>query len=351
MNRNYFYWILLLVILSIFFIGFSMWETTKPLHIPTQQAIVPMSPFQHYISGAGIIEASTDNISIGTSLNRIVTHVFVKVGNRVKKGDPLFMMDNRDLQADLEARKIGYDIALAQLKKLESFPRKEDILAAEAALANTQIALQQAGNQYEKVQALTDTRALSEQEIQRRYSLYAQAKGNVQEREAALNKIKQGTWEPDLAIAQLEAKQAWANIEKVKTDIDQTTVRSPIDGTVLQVKIHEGEYPASFHLKGPLLIVGDTDELYVKVSINQFDASHFKENAAAVGFLRGNARIKFLLTFVRIEPLLVNKQNLTNEITEKVDTRVLQVIYKIKPENHTLFVGQQMDVFIEDTKI
>ena len=60
-----------------------------------------------------------------------------------------------------------------------------------------------------------------------------------------------------------------------------------------------------------------------------------------------NARIEFPLEFVRLEPYLVNKQNFTNEITDKVDTRVLQVIYRIKKHDHPIFIGQQMDVFIE----
>jgi len=73
----------------------------------------------------------------------------------------------------------------------------------------------------------------------------------------------------------------------------------------------------------------------------------FQSDAPAVAFLQGNEKVKFPLVFVRIEPLLVNKQNLTNDINEKVDTRVLQIIYRIKNDDHPIFVGQQMDVFIE----
>ncbi|MBA3603897.1 MAG: hypothetical protein H0W50_09740, partial [Parachlamydiaceae bacterium] len=70
----------------------------------------------------------------------------------------------------------------------------------------------------------------------------------------------------------------------------------------------------------------------------------------AVAYLQGDAKVQFALKFVALEPYFVAKQNLTNEITEKVDTRVLQAIYSLQESKHRVFVGQQMDVFIETHK-
>jgi hypothetical protein len=50
---------------------------------------------------------------------------------------------------------------------------------------------------------------------------------------------------------------------------------------------------------------------------------------------------------VRFEPFVVPKKSLTGDSTERVDTRVLQVIYRIEDNKLPLFVGQQMDVFID----
>jgi hypothetical protein len=65
----------------------------------------------------------------------------------------------------------------------------------------------------------------------------------------------------------------------------------------------------------------------------------------------GGAELKIELEFVRFEPLVVPKKSLTGDATERVDTRVLQVIYRVvggMPER--LFIGQQMDVFVEATE-
>lgn len=350
MNRHYFFWIALIAFLSLIFTFFTMWQDIQPPIPPVVEQKLqphPQSPFSTYISGVGIVEPSSDNISIGTPINRIIEKVWVQVGVTVKKGDVLFQLEDQDLKADLANRQASYQIAQAKLKKLEALPRQEDVVAAEADFKTTQIAFNQAKDDYERVQGLQDSRALSQQEIQRRSFNYEQAEAKWQQAQAQLNKVKSGTWRPDLDIAQLEVQQAKVSIERAQAEIQRTFIRSPLDGKVLQVRIHEGEYPAVMSFQGPLMIIGNTDEMYLKVSINQFDTSHFRPDAPAVAFFRGNTRISFPLEFVRLEPFLVNKHNLTNEITEKVDTRVLQVIYRIKKEDQLIFVGQQMDVFIK----
>lgn len=347
MNRNYFFWVLLVTSLSVLLIFYSMWESAKPPTPPPPNTSYPIAPYPSSISAVGIIVASSENISIGTSVNRIVENVLVQVGQNIKKGDILFTLENQDLQADLSTRMIDLEIAQSKLKKMEALPREEDVIVAEAALKNAQIELNQAQNQLEKVKRLQDSRALSQQEIDRRGYSYEQAQARWQEAQANLNKVKAGTWKPDLKVTFLEVKQAEANIARAKAELERTIVRSPIDGKVLQIKIHPGEISSSINLTQPLMIVGNTDEMFLRISINQFDAPYFRPDAHATAYLRGNANLEFPIEFVRLEPFLVNKQNLTNDILEKVDTRVLQVIYQIKNPNQNLFVGQQMDVYIE----
>ena len=49
---------------------------------------------------------------------------------------------------------------------------------------------------------------------------------------------------------------------------------------------------------------------------------------------------------MRVEPYVIPKKSLTGDNTERVDTRVLQVIYAIDPRGTPLYVGQQVDVFL-----
>lgn len=348
MHRKYFIGIVALSLVAVILIVVLMWrDAHDPILAPkTLPAQRPLSPFQSYISGVGIVEPSSENLFIGTPVNRVVEKVEVKVGQKVKEGDVLFRLESRDLQADLATRTVAYHDEMAKLKKLESLPRQEEVAAAEAMLKIAELEQEQAKSQYERVQGLQKTRAMSDEEISRRQFAAEQAEAKVKQMQADLDKIKAGAWLPDLEIARLQVLQAKADIQRVQADIDRTVIRAPIDGTILQIKIHEGEFPPTDSSRAPM-ILGNINPLHLRVSINQFDASYYHSNAPAVAFLQGNALVKFPLHFVRIEPYFVTKQNLTNEVAEKVDTRVLQIIYCFDKDDQRVFVGQQMDVFIE----
>ena len=137
--------------------------------------------------------------------------------------------------------------------------------------------------------------------------------------------------------------------EAVKTDLERSIVRSPIDGEVLQVRIRPGEFAPAGVSPQAWLIVGNTSMLHIRVDVDEHEGWRIKPDAAAMAHPRGNAALEVPLKFVRIEPMMVPKQSLTGASTERVDTRVLQAIYRIESPLPSLVVGQQMDVFIEDS--
>ena len=120
-----------------------------------------------------------------------------------------------------------------------------------------------------------------------------------------------------------------------------------VDGEVLQVKVRPGEYAQAGPLATPLMLLGDVSKVHVRVDIDENDAWRFRPGAKAQAFVRGNRDLQAALEFVRVEPYVVPKRSLTGESTERVDTRVLQVLYSFDPRELPVYVGQQMDVFVE----
>jgi HlyD family secretion protein len=96
-----------------------------------------------------------------------------------------------------------------------------------------------------------------------------------------------------------------------------------------------------------LIILGSTTQLHVRVDIDEYDIPRFVPDAPARATLKGQSKDFFPLRFVRIEPYVIPKKSLTGDNTERVDTRVLQVIYAVDGGDRRLFVGQQVDVFID----
>jgi len=268
-----------------------------------------VSDFPSTVAAVGLVEASTENISVGTPLGGDVAKVFVMAGQAVKGGDPLFELDARHLRADLAVRQRA--VAVARARATVAGARLEDLK-----------------RQLEFAEQVKDKRAISAEEVTRRRSAVDTATAELQE-----------------AMALREATESQANAALV--EIERSTVRSPIDAEVLQVKLRVGEFaPAAVTLE-PLILLGRSKPFHVRVDVDEHEGWRVRSGAAATGQMRGNTDLKTPLRFVRFEPFVVPKRSLTGDSTERVDTRVLQVIYRVERDDLPLFVGQQLDVFID----
>jgi multidrug efflux pump subunit AcrA (membrane-fusion protein) len=153
----------------------------------------------------------------------------------------------------------------------------------------------------------------------------------------------------DALVAEAQVAAAKAAVEQTQTMIDRLVVKSPIAGTVLQVNVRAGEY-ASPTTANPPIVVGHIDEVQIRADVDEQLAPRVKAGQKAIGYLKGDAAHPIALKFVRIEPFVVPKMSLTGGSAERVDTRVLQVIYAFPntPEQ-SVYVGQQMDVYLQES--
>jgi len=141
--------------------------------------------------------------------------------------------------------------------------------------------------------------------------------------------------------------QAESAVKEAEAEIERRTIRAPVDATVLQVKVRAGEYATPAALATPLMVLGNIDTLVARVDVDENDAWRLAPDSPAVAAVRGNPSLKTQLKFLRVEPYVIPKRSLTGDSTERVDTRVLQVLYTFDPKSIPVRVGQQMDVFIE----
>jgi len=80
--------------------------------------------------------------------------------------------------------------------------------------------------------------------------------------------------------------------------------------------------------------------------VDERDIPRFRPGSPAKAYPRGETSCELALRFVRVEPLVLPKKALTGDNTERVDTRVLQVIYAVESANDRIYIGQQLDIFI-----
>src|SRR5262249_49403680 len=96
-----------------------------------------------------------------------------------------------------------------------------------------------------------------------------------------------------------------------------------------------------------LIILGDMSHIHVRADFDEVDIARFDTRFPAKAFTRGAADRPIPLRFVRVEPYVQPKKSLTGSSTERVDTRVLQVIYAIDRSQPGVYIGQQLDVFVD----
>ena len=335
-----------LAIVAISFGGVSVWKWRSVRRPTAPPSPPPTADFLRTVSAVGLVEASTENIEINTTVSGLVMRVFVKAGDQVKGGQPLFSLDDRDLRAEVASRQAALDVARSRLTRLEQSPRPEEIPPAQARVREAEAALADALVQQKLIESVSDRRAIREEDLQRRRIAVKAAEARLEEAKAALALLQAGSWEPDLKIARAEAANAEAQVKRVQTDIERLTIRAPAAGEILKVDIRAGEYAQAGVLARPLILMGDTRRLHVRADVDESEAWKVQSGAPAEASERGNSARRARLEFVRFEPYVVPKKSLTGDSTERVDTRVLQVIYKFKESPVPFFVGQQMDVFI-----
>src|SRR5215471_4601577 len=319
---------------------------------PVHKATTPPSPppqaaSVNTVGAVGLVEAETENIAISCPVSGLVTAVYVNAGDRVHAAQRLFSLDDRDLQADLRVKQSILAEARAKLKKLEEQPRAEDIPPAEAKVHEAQANVADAEVQMKLIESVQDRRAVREEDLQRRRIAYKAAQARLSEAQSQLALLKAGAWAPDIAVARSEVAQAEAQVKQVTTNMERLTMTAPIDGIVLQKKVRVGQFAQCGPSSEPLITMGGGKHLNIRADIDESDAWRVRPNTTAVAYVRGDTKEKIPLEFVRFEPYVVPKHSLTGDSTERVDTRVLQVIYRINAQNRGIYVGQQMDVYIE----
>ncbi len=311
------------------------------------QASRPAStPYENTLAGAGVVEAQSENISIASPTPGIVAEVPVEVGQKVAQGDLLFRMDDRQLRGELRTLQATVEVVEAELLRLQSLPRSEEVAADTAALQEAEAVEVEARQQLDRVLQLVASRAVTQADVDASRRTVAVAAAQVAKVRAELDLTKAGAWQYDVMIAKQKAEQARAQVDRVQSELSRLEVRAPRSGEVLQIDVRPGEF-AGTPPDRRLMMLGGTDSLHVRVDVDEQDIGRYRAGIPGVAMPRGFPDLKYELRFYRIEPFVVPKRSLTGDNTERVDTRVLQVIYEIVENEPPLYVGQQVDVFFK----
>ena len=288
--------------------AFAVSSVIKPAQGRADPVIAPpAAPYAASVAGVGVVEPESETIAVATELAGVIREVLVRPGDRVEKGAALFRLDSRAL-----------DAARAEAAA--------NAAAAAAAQAVAAVNLRDERKRLSIFEGVTDKRAISVDELDRMRFAVARA-------EAAL------------AQATAASESAKARVAAIDVDLARQTVTAPIDGEILSVEARPGEFAAAGPLSVPLMTMGATERLHVRVEVDESDIGRFSKASPAVAVPRGQTDRRYALSFVRMEPQASAKRTLAGG-SERVDARVIEVVYAIEKGAEAI-VGQRLDVFIE----
>jgi HlyD family secretion protein len=271
-------------------------------------------PVSQHVSG--FIEA--DEIRLCSRVGGRVQEVLVEEGQQVEAGQLLVKLEPFDLieqlkeaEANLAARsaelkrleagyrpeevgqaKSHYDQLQARLEKLIAGPRKQEIDASRARLQAAQAEFRFATENYNRVQRLVNTNALTREELDRATEALDSARANVTLRQEELSLIEAGSREEDIREARgmvEEAKLAWelakkgfreeevaaakaardsasAVIAAIQARIDELTIKSPVAGSVEALELEPGDLVGA---GAPMMSVLDNSHYWVRTYVPQ----------------------------------------------------------------------------------
>ncbi len=270
----------------------------------------PLKPFAKAIGASGLVEARHENTLLGVPVAGLVKAVRVAVWEQVEQGAPVLELDDRELRAALITQRANVAVTEAQVRTAQAGLRGlQDVLA-----------------RVEKLR-VGDVASAEAWETARNEAAVAEAQ---------------------VATAEAQRSAAEAVVAQSEALLERLVVRAPIAGTILQVNVRAGEYVSPVSAT-PAVLLGDIAEVQVRADVDEQVAPRVRPGARAVGYLKGDTSRPIAMEFVRIEPFVVPKRSLTGTSVERVDTRVLQVIYRFpNPGAQPVYVGQQLDLFIEE---
>ncbi|HJV33524.1 HlyD family secretion protein [Geomonas sp.] len=320
------------------------------------------NPYRKGIYANGIVESYQENgqnINIYPEVSGTIVKIPVGEGQSVAAGEPLLMLDDsvqRATTAQLGSQALA---ARTQLEQLKAQPRKEALEVAVAQVEVNTAALKMAQDQWNRLRRLAETepRSISKDVLENAENAEKVARANLDVAKRQYNLVRAGAWNFEIRNQENQLAAAVKACQAAEALLAKYTVRAPSAGVVLSINAAPGSYVSpqgayDSYTQGtvPVLVMGGTQQRFlgVRCYIDEILVQRLPPGNQMNSrmFIRGTD-LSIPLEFVRVQPYVSPKIDLSNQRTERVDVRVLPVIFRFqKPQKITLYPGQLVDVYI-----
>lgn len=279
------------------------------------------------ISASGTIEAT--EVTVGAKVGGAVLKLLVDEGSSVAKGDTLVLIDRSDNVIQLRQAEANAAAASAAYALALNGARKEDVVQAEATLAN-------AKSDVGRLETLVGAGSATQKQLD-------DARTRLVLAEQAYNKLKTGTREEDIAAARARRDQAAAQVDALRKKVEDAVVIAPLAGTVTEKSVEEGEIVQP---NGALVKITQTDKVHLMIYVTEKELAEVKLGQSVKIAIDAYADKSFPGTVTYISPVA---EFTPRNIQTKEDRTKLVFGVKVEAANpdHVLKAGMPADAVIE----
>jgi HlyD family secretion protein len=297
------------------------------------------------VGGNGVVEPAQPETKVAAQVSAVVAKVLVKEGARVKAGELLVQLNDVVEQAVLQAAEADLAGERSNLARTLKGLRIEDrdAVASEAQAARSRAEL--AASVLSRTEQLAKTGAATADELERARRQAQVDQATLKGTEARLRAAVAGSRAEDIGFQRARVLGAQAKVAQAKANAERLAIRAPIDGEVLQVKVRAGEL-YSFSGVEPLVVMGDTSKLRVRMDVDERDIARVANGAKAWVTADAFGTRRFTGTVVEIGRRFGRKNVRTDDPVEKNDTKILEVVIELDSSD-LLVPGQRVTSFIE----
>jgi len=212
---------------------------------------------------SGKVQADESAV-IASKINARVSDIRIDVGSTVNKGDCILTLDSKDLEAQAGQAQAGVEVAQANLNKIKSGSRPEQIEQAEATLESAKANYENTKVTNERNKDIFDVGGISKSQLEQSETALIAAESTYKSAQAAFDMLNNGETSESIAIGEAQLKSSQAALDTAQVQLKNGTILSPISGVVIEKNIKYGELATA---GTPLITIVNLDTIIINAYV------------------------------------------------------------------------------------
>jgi HlyD family secretion protein len=291
---------------------------------------------QVILTATGYIVAA-HKIEVASKVAGRVDWIGVEKGDKVKAGQTLVRLENDEYRAQYDQARGQLENLKAHLAELENGSRPEEIAKARADVNEAKADLANDKTTLDRTQALVNEGVLAKQSLDDAQAKYNSYVAHVNSLQKTLDLAVIGPRKEEVDQIKGQIVQAQGGVSYAQTQLDDTVIKAPVTGTILDRNVEKGEFVTNGFVgdkgaKGYIVTMADLNDLKVELDISQNDFP--KLNAHQHGVITTDAYPDR------------KYQGIINEVSPEADRSKATVQVKVKVLNPDDYLRPDMNATV-----